>query len=215
MLKILDGIADEEWLNLRQNGIGGSECSAILGLNPYMTSYDLWQYKTGMKTPPDLSQNSAVIFGKEHELELIKQFADENSEKYDVTHKKNDIRFSRKNNFMVASLDAELLDKSNGKKGVLEIKTCQVNSYNFSKWQDQQIPDNYYCQVLHYLSVTDYSFAIVYALLRFWDGREEIKEIKIAKENRLDEIDYLEEKETDFWENYVLTKKPPLLTLTL
>lgn len=215
MLTVLDGIDNNEWLLLRQNGIGGSECSAILGLNPYMTNVDLWEIKTGRRKPDDLSNNSAVIFGKEHEFELIKSFADTNSEKYDVFHRKNDMRFSKKNDFMIASLDAELLDKSNGQKGVLEIKTCQVNTYNFSKWQNQKIPDNYYCQVLHYLSVTDYSFAIVYALLRFHDGDEDYKEIKIVKEKHLDEIDFLENAEADFWENNVLKNQPPYLKVNI
>lgn len=215
MLKIENGISDNEWHQLRKNGIGGSECSAILGLNPYMTNVDLWEQKTGKKEPKNMADNSCVIFGKEHELMLIEQFANEYSNEYDVKHKKNDIRFSNKNDFMFASLDAELTDKRNGKKGVLEIKTCQVNQYNYGKWKQYYIPDNYYCQVLHYLSVTDYAFAIVYVMLHYNDGTDDFKEIKLVTDRHLDEIAYLEKMESDFWNNYVLKNKKPLLKVTM
>jgi predicted phage-related endonuclease len=36
----------EGWLKERREGIGGSEAAAILGMNPYMTNVELWEYKT-------------------------------------------------------------------------------------------------------------------------------------------------------------------------
>ena len=33
----------EEWLQLRHSGIGASECSAIVGMNPYMTNIELYE----------------------------------------------------------------------------------------------------------------------------------------------------------------------------
>ena len=44
-----------EWHRERRKGIGGSEASAILGLNPYMTNVQLWRYKTGREVPEDIS----------------------------------------------------------------------------------------------------------------------------------------------------------------
>ena len=56
-----------------------------------------------------------------------------------------------------ASLDGELTDQD-GRKGILEIKTTNIlQSMQREKWRDQ-IPDNYYIQVLHYLLVTEYEF---------------------------------------------------------
>lgn len=31
-----------DWLRLRQTGIGGSDISAIMGINPYKSAYDLY-----------------------------------------------------------------------------------------------------------------------------------------------------------------------------
>ena len=36
----------KEWLKLRIKGIGGSDASSILGLNPYKSTLELWKEKT-------------------------------------------------------------------------------------------------------------------------------------------------------------------------
>ena len=33
----------EEWLQLRRNGIGGSDASVIMGKNPYRSILQLWE----------------------------------------------------------------------------------------------------------------------------------------------------------------------------
>ena len=230
-------ITEKEWHEKRKNGIGGSDCSSILGLNPYMTNVELWKYKTGKKEQPDISSNKNVIFGKNHEVILVEQFFEENKDKYEVLYKGLpieeylskfpsgnasasvndlvDMRFSDKNDFMFASLDGELVDKDTGEHGALEIKTCQINMYNSTKWKDGKIPNNYYCQVLHYLSVTNYSFAIVYAMLRYYDGCEEYKEFLIKHDEKKTEIKYLESAEADFWNNYVLKDIEPELLINI
>ena len=37
---------EEDWLRRRLEGLGGTETSAILGHNPYMSAVDLWMEKT-------------------------------------------------------------------------------------------------------------------------------------------------------------------------
>lgn len=53
MVKVFDpgnGIfSEKEWLEARVSGLGASEASAVLGLNPYMSNVDLWRIKTGRK----------------------------------------------------------------------------------------------------------------------------------------------------------------------
>ena len=52
----------EEWLQNRQR-IGGSDASAILGMNPYRTNVELWQIKTGQLVPEDISDKPYVKYG--------------------------------------------------------------------------------------------------------------------------------------------------------
>ena len=45
----------EKWLEARSNYIGGSDASAVIGLNPYKTNLELWQEKNGLVQPEDIS----------------------------------------------------------------------------------------------------------------------------------------------------------------
>ena len=44
-----------EWLENRKGRIGGSEAACIVGMNPYQTNVELWEYKTGRRVVEDIS----------------------------------------------------------------------------------------------------------------------------------------------------------------
>ena len=86
------------------------------------------------------------------------------------------------------------------------------------KWEEkwkEKIPDNYYCQVLHYLNVTNYSFAILKAQLKYdYSGeiRLETKHYTILRKDVEEDIKLLREKEIEFWTKYVEKDiQPPLV----
>ena len=56
-------LSREEWLKHRMQGIGGSEISAVVGLNPYMSNVDLWELKTGAMEPEDISDKPYIKYG--------------------------------------------------------------------------------------------------------------------------------------------------------
>ena len=53
----------DSWLKAR-HGIGGSDASAVLGLNPYKTNTDLYLEKTGQRIAPDISDKDYVKYGR-------------------------------------------------------------------------------------------------------------------------------------------------------
>ncbi len=53
--RIFDFKDEEEWLSGRMNGIGGSDASAVVGVNPYKTNIQLFEEKTGKSIPEDIS----------------------------------------------------------------------------------------------------------------------------------------------------------------
>lgn len=55
--KIFDFKDEKEWISGRMNGIGGSDASSIVGMNPYKTNIDLFEEKIGRKIPEDISDN--------------------------------------------------------------------------------------------------------------------------------------------------------------
>ena len=54
----------EEWLKERKKGIGASEASCIIGVNPWKTNVELWQEKTGQREAEDIGDKDCVMYGK-------------------------------------------------------------------------------------------------------------------------------------------------------
>ena len=203
-----------EWLEERKKGIGGSDASVIMGLNPYKTTVDLWKEKTGRIVAEDISNKEYVKYGTLAE-EYLRELFKLDFPKYNVKHEENTIIKHTKYPFLFASLDGTLTNKDTGEKGVLEIKTTNIlNNAQKEKWNNR-IPDNYFCQVLHYLNVTGYSFAILKAQLKFnYDEniRLETRHYYIERKDVEEDIKLLENKEIEFWNKYVVAdKQPPLL----
>lgn len=203
----------DSWLEARSHYIGGSDASAILGLNPYKTNLELWQEKTGLVIPKDISDKPYVEYGHEAETYLRNLFALDFPE-YEVGYVENNIWFNDAFPFAHASLDGWLTDRD-GRKGVLEIKTTNIlQSMQKEKW-NHRIPDNYYIQVLHYLMVTEFDFAVLKAQLKYeFQGGDimlQTKHYKIERSEVAEDIAYLSQKEADFWKNVQSRKKPALL----
>ena len=214
MIKMYTLNSREEWLSARKNFIGGSDAAAVLGLNPYKTNLELWQEKTGLIIPEDISEKPYVKYGHEAESHLRDLFALDFPE-YEVGYEDNNLWTSSRFPFAHASLDGWLTDQD-GRKGVLEIKTTNIlQSMQKEKW-DHRIPDNYYIQVLHYLMVTGWDFAVLKAQLKFeFQGGDitlQTKHYKIERADVLEDIKFLESSEKTFW-NYVKEKRRPALIL--
>lgn len=201
----------EEWL-VNRKGIGGSDASAILGLNPYKTNQELWMEKKGQMSPVDISDKSYVKYGNDAEPLLRALFALDYPE-YKVEYYDNNMIINKKYPWAHASLDGELID-SDGRRGILEIKTTNIlQSMQWEKW-DNRIPDNYYIQILHYLLVTEYDFVVLKAQLRrVRDGEVRLttKHYHIEREEVLSDIKMLKEEEEAFWHSLQRGQKPGLL----
>jgi putative phage-type endonuclease len=204
----------EQWLEERKKGIGASESSAIVGMNPYKTNVQLWEEKTGRRQMEDISHKSFVRYGIEAESHLRELFALDYPQ-YAVDYNEFKLHKNSKHPFIFATLDGELTDKETGETGVLEIKTTNIlQSMQREKW-NERIPENYYIQVLHQLLATGWDFVILKAHLKTEWGNEiriNTKHYTIKREDVLDDIEYLKYKEIKFW-NYVLIDKKPNLLL--
>lgn len=211
-MKVLSG--REEWLAARRNYIGGSDASAVLGMNPYKTNIELWEEKTGLLVPEDISDKPYVKYGHDAEPLLRGLFALDFPE-YSVGYEDNNLWLNGKYPWAHASLDGWLTELSTGRIGILEIKTTNIlQSMQKEKWNDR-IPDNYFIQVLHYLMVTGFDFAILKAQLRFdfkGDIMHQVKHYKIERADVLEDLKYLESSERNFWK-YVQERKRPGLVL--
>lgn len=80
------------------------------------------------------------------------------------------------------------------------------------KWKDR-IPDNYYIQILHYLLITEFDFAVLKAQLKYdFDGEIflQTRHYKIERSEVQEDIDYLEAEERRFWQQVQERRMPDL-----
>ena len=59
----------------RSFGIGGSDASAIVGMNPYKSNIELFEEKTGRRIPEDISDKPYVKYGTQAEPLIRALFA--------------------------------------------------------------------------------------------------------------------------------------------
>lgn len=203
--------SNEEWLHNRTR-IGGSDAASIIGKNPWKTNIQLWEEKCRISKPEDISDKPVVKYGHAAEKHLRDLFALDFPE-YQVGYEENNLWLNPDKPFAHASLDGWLTDPD-GRKGILEIKTTNIlQSMQKEKWNNR-IPDNYYCQVLHYLMVTGWDFAILKAQLKFEYPGEivlQTKHYKIERSDVQEDINYLENAERVFWEQIQARRKPALI----
>lgn len=200
------------WLDARKNHIGGSDAAACVGRNPYKDNVQLWEEKIGLVLPEDISDRDYVRYGTEAEKYLRALFALDHPE-YQVFYDENNMFLNPKYPWMHASLDGELIDQR-GRHGILEIKTTNIlQSAQKKKW-DNRIPDNYYCQVLHYLAVTEYDFVVLKAQMKSeWDGelRIEVRHYFIEREEVEEDIRELVDAEKKLWDCVESGRRPDLI----
>lgn len=200
MVKRIILSSHREWLDSRKNRIGGSDASAVLGLNPYKSNVDLWLEKKGEIETEDISDKSYVKYGTNAEYYLRELFKLDFPQ-YKVEYYENNMIINDKYPFAHASLDGELTDEE-GRKGILEIKTTNIlQSMQKEKWKDK-IPDNYYIQILHYLMVTEYDFVVLKAQLKSEFNQDvylQTKHYFIEREEVLEDIEYLIKEEIKFY----------------
>ena len=209
MFEFLEYNNEAEWHQIRNKYIGGSDASILMNMNQYKNSIELWLEKTGKNKAPDLSQNKAVNRGNDSENILIEHFKI-NNPNYTVGKLEKSLE-SLKFPFMLANLDGILEHQDLG-KGVLEIKTATCHSYGIYKlkWKID-IPIEYYLQIQHYLAVTGWDYAVLYAdiKLAFADNKHEIRQYFVKR----DETDIAEiiKKEAEFYEYLKNDIQPPFI----
>lgn len=210
----IDAENREKWLEIRRNGIGGSDAATAVGMNKYKSNVALWREKVGVDIPEDISDKPAVARGKQAERPLRELFEIDFPE-YQVDYHEFGMYFSDEFPYMFATLDGELTEISTGRKGVLEIKTTTIrNSLQWDEWDDK-IPDNYYIQVLHQLICTGFDFVRVMANIKYFKGdvpRAQTRYYFIEKNDVQSDIEWLKQKEKIFWQS-VRNRKCPALIL--
>lgn len=204
-----------EWLEHRKKFIGGSDASAIIGVNGWKSNVELWEEKTGLVIPEDISSKPYVQYGIAAEP-IIRELFKLNYPQYKVEYVDNNSWMNDKYPFAAVSHDGWITEITTGRKGIWECKTTEiVSSMAKEKWAGQ-VPDNYYAQLIHSLMVReDCEFAHLTALLTFKFNEKElyqqIKNYHIERADVEDDIKYLSQEEMKFWKMVQERQKPALI----
>ncbi|WP_269533953.1 YqaJ viral recombinase family protein [Chitinimonas sp. BJYL2] len=190
-----NGLSREEWLALRQRGIGSSDAAVAIGLSPYKSALTLWLEKTARKAPDDLSEKESVLWGQILEPVLASVYQERTGYK---VRRVNAVLQHAEHTFMLANLDREIVGLPEG-PGVLEIKT---SGYHSAPQWEEGIPISYQCQVLHQLAVTGHDWADVAVLIAGQDFRI----YRVTRDD--DKIADLIARERAFWDCVIEQRQP-------
>nr|DAP48637.1 MAG TPA: Exonuclease [Caudoviricetes sp.] len=185
-------MSKEEWLKSRQEGIGGSDASAIAGLNPWKSSIQLYMDKK--EENPQEIKSLRMELGNRLEGLVAELFTEETGLKL---RNVNGMLKNEKYPFALANIDRAIV----GEKAFLECKT--TNSFALKEWQDG-VPPHYEIQCLHYMAITGATHCYIAALI----GNSDFIWHKIERDQET--IDYLMQIEKRFWEENILKDIVPL-----
>lgn len=205
---------EQNWLDLRKQGIGGSDIAAIMGRSPWSTPLGVYCQKVGLA--PDREATEAMEFGSRMEPTL-RQWAEDEINKdgalagvsgggllADFKVLSSPYLYRDEHLPFIANVDGVVLKMgmhmAEEEWAGLELKT--VDRFYAKEWANGSIPGYYRDQVQWYMSVTDLPRWVVGALIgkRF--------EIRIVDRDQKI-IEELRTAATNFWEQYVLRRIMP------
>lgn len=186
----------EQFLLDRKQGIGGSDCAALLGVSPWVTPLDVYNDKTS----PELlveEENEDLQRGIRAEKYILQEYAERNEVRLDINIP---TVVDKQYPFMRANIDAMVA----GSNIVVEAKSTKAP---ISAWE-KGIPEYYKAQVAYYAMLTDTEYVEVpvlfsgwkYACFTYWRDAQyesQIKEVVIH-----------------FWQEHVVKGIPPKPTST-
>lgn len=181
------------WLDLRRQGIGGSEAAAVCRVPTYLTPYQVWLDKTGTYRP-EFTGNEAIYWGNVLEPILAHHFSKEHPE-LRVEYDGLPMLRSRVYPWMQTNLDAVLID-ADDRLGVLEIKTTGV--WLEDEWEGDDAPLAATFQVLHNAIVAGAEFAWVCCLI----GGQKFVSRHVPIDGEV--VDEIIDREHRFWHENVL-----------
>lgn len=185
-------LSRSEWLEVRRQGIGGSDVGAILGINPYKSPVQVYREKIG--EVGEQEDNEAMEHGRDLEGYIRIKFQQRTGKK--VT-KMPFVYQHPTHPFLLANIDGWVVDENAG----LECKN--VSEWRRNEWENNQVPNEYKLQCNHYMSVMGADRWYVCAFI----GGNKIEIREIERDQEL--IDTIEQRLEEFWTNHVLAKTPP------
>ena len=162
-IESIDITDKQSWLESRLQDVTSTEVSALYGLNPYSTEYELYHQKKN-KEIIHLDENERMTWG----LRLEKSIAEGAAEtmKWDI--EPMNVYMRKPDNRIGSSFDYKINSKADG-PGILEVKNVDGMVYH-RNWVDDgqgniEAPEHIELQVQHQMEVADMEWCAIVALV--------------------------------------------------
>lgn len=142
------------WLQQRRGGIGSSECSHVLGLNPWpnATAWHVWMDKTGQLPLDDGRDSEQMEIGREVEGAIVRMVA----RRLGVPHFGVPALANIDRPWQRSNIDRVFVTDD----GPIPFEAKNTSEYLLHEWIDQ-VPDHAELQILHTLAVTGAPYGYV------------------------------------------------------
>ena len=181
----------QSWLENRLLDVTSTEVSALFGLNPYQTEFELYHQKKD-KVVVAISDNERMAWGRRLEDSIALEFAERNNfkvEQFDVYMRNPDTRMGSSFDYKIVSEEEPM---------ILEIKNVDALAYrkNWIEHDEDNIepPEHIALQLQHQLEITGYNVGYIVALV----GGNTMKVVKSKRDPEIGKL--LTEKVKNFWE---------------
>jgi putative phage-type endonuclease len=188
-----DDFERKGWLEERQQGLGGSDAAAALGLSPWKSPLALYMEKIGEAKP--LTDTEPLIWGRALEPAIRREY--ERRTGLMVT-KPAKALVHEQHRFMRANLDGVAVYPT---PRVVEIKTARTDK-GWGEPGSDDVPQAYLLQCVHYMIVTGAQLADIAVLI----GGQDFRVYTIHRNRQLDEL--VIDGERVFWDA-VQQRTPP------
>lgn len=165
---VLSGLSREAWLAERAKDLTSTEISAVLGISPYATAFEVWQVKAG-KIADSFAENDRMRWGRRLEPVIAQGLAEDHG----LRAKPLSGCYMRHPTVprMGASFDFEILDPERPDLGTGLLEVKNVDGGVFARdWIDlgdgeREAPPHIEAQVQHQLAVSGRQWAAIGVLV--------------------------------------------------
>ncbi|WP_457894668.1 YqaJ viral recombinase family nuclease [Stenotrophomonas hibiscicola] len=187
----------QQWLEVRNGGIGSSDAATAVGLNPYKSQLELWQEKMGRKPMEEIppGQEDPRYWGTLLEPMVATAYQERTGNR---VRRVNAVLQHPTFPHMLANLDREVIGSPAVQ--ILECKTA--GEFGSRLWKDG-VPEYVQLQVQHQLAVTGKQAADVAVLL----CGQALRIHRIERDEEI--ISRLVVLEARFWEHVINDIEPP------
>ena len=192
-------LTHDQWLQVRQGGIGSSDAAAAVGLHPYKSPLQLWMEKTGRdshlpKVDPN-DDHSPMYWGTLLEPIVAAHYTRRTGYRVRRLHA---VLQHPEHPWMLANIDREVVGSAEVQ--ILECKTAGIHG---SRLWSEGVPEYVQLQVMHQLAVTGKQAADVAVLL----GGQDLQVFRIERNEEM--IAQLIDLERQFWGYVQRDQEPP------